>query len=41
MGMRGMSEPDEIAAAIAYLASDEARSVHGAIWSVDNGVTAG
>jgi NAD(P)-dependent dehydrogenase (short-subunit alcohol dehydrogenase family) len=40
-GMRGMSQPEEIAGAIAYLASDEARSVHGAIWSIDNGVVAG
>jgi NAD(P)-dependent dehydrogenase (short-subunit alcohol dehydrogenase family) len=40
-GMRGMSQPDEIAAAVAYIASDEARSVHGAIFSIDNGMTAG
>ena len=40
-GMRGMSQPDEIAAAVAYIASEEARSVHGAIFSIDNGMTAG
>ncbi len=40
-GMRGMSEPEEIAEAIAFLASDAASSVHGSIFSVDNGVTAG
>jgi len=41
MGRRGMAEPAEIAAAIAYLASDEARFVHGAILSIDGGVAAG
>ena len=40
-GHRGLAEPDEIATLFAYLASDEARSVHGAIVSIDNGVTAG
>jgi len=40
-GMRGMSDPEEIASAVAYIASDEARSVHGAILSVDGGMTAG
>jgi NAD(P)-dependent dehydrogenase (short-subunit alcohol dehydrogenase family) len=40
-GMRGMSRPEEIAAAVAYIASEEARSVHGAIFSIDNGITAG
>ncbi|HJM31344.1 MAG TPA: SDR family oxidoreductase [Acidimicrobiales bacterium] len=35
-----MSEPEDIAAAFAFLASDEARQVHGAIWSVDAGLTA-
>lgn len=38
MGWRGLCEPQEIAAAIAYLASAEARFVHGAILSVDGGV---
>ena len=41
MGRRGMAQPGEIAAAIAYLASDEARFVHGAILSIDGGVAAG
>ncbi|NNL67235.1 MAG: SDR family oxidoreductase [Myxococcales bacterium] len=40
-GMRGVSRAEEIADAVAYLASDDARSVHGAVWSIDNGVTAG
>lgn len=35
------SDPDEIANLFAYLASDEARSIHGAILSIDNGLTAG
>ena len=41
MGRRGMCEPEEVAAAIAYLASDEARFVHGEILSIDGGVAAG
>ena len=41
VGMRGMSEPGEIAETIAFLASDAASSVHGSIFAVDNGVTAG
>lgn len=40
-GMRGLTEPEEIAEAILYLASDAARFVHGATWGVDNGVLAG
>lgn len=40
-GMRGVSQPEEVAEAVAYLASDAARSVHGAVWTLDNGVTAG
>ena len=40
MGHREMSEPEEIAAAIAYLASDEARSVHGTILAIDGGISA-
>lgn len=33
----GFAGPDEIAGIVAYLASDEARSVTGAAWTVDNG----
>jgi len=40
-GLRGFSDPSEIAAAIAFIASDEAGSVHGAVWQVDNGMMAG
>jgi NAD(P)-dependent dehydrogenase (short-subunit alcohol dehydrogenase family) len=40
MGRRGMAEPEEIAAAIAYLASDEARMVHGTILAIDGGISA-
>jgi NAD(P)-dependent dehydrogenase (short-subunit alcohol dehydrogenase family) len=40
-GIRGMSDPDEIASAVAYVASEEARSVHGAILSIDGGMTTG
>jgi NAD(P)-dependent dehydrogenase (short-subunit alcohol dehydrogenase family) len=39
-GFRGLAEPDEIAALFAFLASEEARSVTGAIYAVDNGLTA-
>lgn len=40
MGHRGMCEPEEIAAAIAYLASEDARFVHGTILSIDGGIAA-
>ena len=40
-GLRGMGSAEEIAALFAYLASDEAGGVHGAIVSSDRGVTAG
>lgn len=40
MGHRGMCEAEEIAGAIAYLASDEARFVHGSVLSIDGGVVA-
>ncbi len=41
MGMRGLGEADDVVGLIAYLASDDARSVHGACFSIDNGITAG
>jgi NAD(P)-dependent dehydrogenase (short-subunit alcohol dehydrogenase family) len=40
-GRRGMCQPEEIAGAIAYLASDEAKFAHGSIFSIDGGVAAG
>jgi len=40
-GFRAMGDAEDIASMFAYLASDEAKSVHGAIMSVDNGITAG
>jgi NAD(P)-dependent dehydrogenase (short-subunit alcohol dehydrogenase family) len=39
-GLRGMAEPEEVAALFAFLASDEARSITGAIYTIDNGITA-
>jgi NAD(P)-dependent dehydrogenase (short-subunit alcohol dehydrogenase family) len=41
IGRRGMCQPQEIAGAIAWLASDEAAFVHGAVLAMDGGVTAG
>ncbi len=41
MGMRGMNSPEEVANVFAFLASDEASSIHGAVVSADRGVTAG
>lgn len=40
MGMRGVSEPEELAAFMAFVASDEAKSIHGAILTMDLGMTA-
>jgi meso-butanediol dehydrogenase/(S,S)-butanediol dehydrogenase/diacetyl reductase len=41
MPLMPLAEPEEIAAAVAYLASDEARFVNGAVLSIDGGQTAG
>lgn len=40
-GMRGLSEPGEIAAVVAFLASDAASAVHGATWAADSGLSTG
>lgn len=39
-GPRGLTDPDEIAALFAFLASDEARSITGAVYTIDNGLMA-
>ncbi|WP_099039390.1 SDR family NAD(P)-dependent oxidoreductase [Mycobacterium neglectum] len=38
---RGFMEPDDVAKAIAFLASDDAAAIHGAVYRVDNGKGAG
>ncbi len=38
-GLRGMAEPEEVAALFAFLASDEAPSITGAVYTIDNGIT--
>ena len=38
---RGMMEPLDVAKAIAFLASDDAAAIHGAVYRVDNGKGAG
>ncbi|MEM7409471.1 MAG: SDR family NAD(P)-dependent oxidoreductase [Myxococcota bacterium] len=38
-GHRGFAQASEIAASVAYLASDEARFVHGTVLSIDAGVS--
>lgn len=40
-GLRGVVDVDDVASMIAFLASDAARGYHGAIISIDNGITAG
>ena len=41
MGHRGLATADEISGLFAFLASDDARPVHGAVLAADFGVTAG
>jgi len=38
---RGLMEPRDVAGVIAFLASDDAAAVHGAVYTVDNGKLAG
>ena len=40
-GMRGYSQPEDIAAVIAFLASKDAQAVHGAVYMADQGKTSG
>jgi NAD(P)-dependent dehydrogenase (short-subunit alcohol dehydrogenase family) len=40
-GIRGMVEIDDVAEIVAFLASDAARSYHGACINIDRGITAG
>jgi NAD(P)-dependent dehydrogenase (short-subunit alcohol dehydrogenase family) len=40
-GARGMASPDDMANLFAFLASDEARNIHGTVVSSDGGMTAG
>lgn len=38
-GKRGISEPEDIAAVVAFIASDDAKAVHGAVYMADQGKT--
>lgn len=38
---RGFMDPTDVAKSIAFLASDDAAAIHGAVYAVDNGKTAG
>jgi NAD(P)-dependent dehydrogenase (short-subunit alcohol dehydrogenase family) len=38
---RGFAKPEDLAALFCFVASDEARNIHGAILSSDHGITAG
>jgi len=40
-GARGMASPDDMANLFVFLASDEARNIHGTVVSSDGGMTAG
>jgi len=40
-GLRGLADPAEVAQVVAFMASDAASSVHGAIWTADVGTSAG
>ena len=40
-GARGMAKPEDISGLFAFLASDEARNIHGTVVSSDGGMTAG
>jgi NAD(P)-dependent dehydrogenase (short-subunit alcohol dehydrogenase family) len=41
IGVRSPSQPEEIAKLMLFLASDNAKSVHGACFNIDGGITAG
>jgi meso-butanediol dehydrogenase / (S,S)-butanediol dehydrogenase / diacetyl reductase len=40
-GQRGLAEASDVANVVAFLASDAAASVHGAVWTADVGTSAG
>jgi NAD(P)-dependent dehydrogenase (short-subunit alcohol dehydrogenase family) len=40
-GQRGLADPADVASVVAFIASDAAASVHGAIWTADLGASAG